>query len=204
MNSAATAFFDLHLQLQIKVACFVSAIDDVVVALRLAFERFAHHDAVFDAPDAGVSVPSGKALAVEDLLVAGVLVNVIGRGVMKFGHTRQLLAVWTGFGWPYRGRLQRRRHGLSDDRCRKRQYKDSHRGCGQEYLTNKTVVGGGVEAMEWGHGGSGLPIETFRELDEFIGSSGFLATAFSVRCFLTGPKLCPAASTIDSRAASGE
>ncbi len=83
LNAAATAFFDLHLQLQIEVACFVAAIDDVVVALRLALERFAHHDAVFDAPDAGVGVPSGEALAVEDLLVAGVLVNVIGRGVMK-------------------------------------------------------------------------------------------------------------------------
>jgi hypothetical protein len=38
LNASATAFFDLHLQLQVEVACFVAAIDDVVVALRLALE----------------------------------------------------------------------------------------------------------------------------------------------------------------------
>ena len=131
LNAAATAFFDLHLQLQIEVACFVAAIDDVVVALWLALQRFAHHDAVFDAPDAGVGVPSGEALAVEDLLVARVLVNVIRRGVMKLRHTDELLAVWTRLGRPRSGRLQRRRHGLSHERGRERQEKDTQHGCRQ-------------------------------------------------------------------------
>ena len=40
LNAAATAFFDLHLQLQVEVACFVAAIDDVVVALWLALAAF--------------------------------------------------------------------------------------------------------------------------------------------------------------------
>ena len=128
LDAAATAFFDLHLQLQVEVACFVAAIDDVVVAVWLALERFAHHDAVFDAPDVGVGVPSGETLTVEDLLVARVLVNVIGRGVMKLRHTKELLAVWTRLGRPLRGRLQRRRHGLSGERGRERQQSDIQRG----------------------------------------------------------------------------
>jgi hypothetical protein len=112
LNAAPTAFFDLHLQLQVEVACLVAAIDDVVVALWLALERFAHHDPVFDAPDAGVGVPSGETLAVEDLLVARVLVNVVRRGVMKLRHTKKLFAVWTRLGRAGGGRLERWRDGL--------------------------------------------------------------------------------------------
>ncbi len=60
LNAATAALFDLHLQLQVEVPCFVAAIDDVIVALRLALERFAYHHAVFDAPDAGICVPSAQ------------------------------------------------------------------------------------------------------------------------------------------------
>ena len=153
LNAATTAFFDLHLQLQVEVARFVAAIDDVVVALWLTLQCFAHHDAVFDAPDGGVGVPPGETLAVEDLLVARVLVNVIWRGVMKLRHTNELLAVWTHLGRPRSGRLQRRRHGLSEERGRERQEKDTQCGCLQNGLTNKARVG----AIRSGHGVSCLP-----------------------------------------------
>src|SRR5260370_16922356 len=98
LSAASTAFFDLHVQLQVEVACFVAAVDDVVVALCLALERFAHHDPVFDAPDAGVGVPSGETFAVEDLLVARLLVNVIWRCLMKLLHSDALLALCTLLG----------------------------------------------------------------------------------------------------------
>ena len=115
LNASATAFFDFHLQLQVEVAGLFAAIDDVVIAFWLALQGFAHHDAVFHAPDGGVRVPSVEALAIEDLLEAGVLVDVIGRGIMKLRHARELLAVWTRLGRPRRRRLQRRRHRLSNE-----------------------------------------------------------------------------------------
>ncbi len=117
LDAAAAAFFDLHLQLQIEVAGLFAAIDDVVVALWLALQRLADHDAVFDAPDGGVGVPAGETVAVEDLLVAGVLVDVVGRGVVELGHTRELLAMRARLGRTRRGRLESRRHGLSEDRA---------------------------------------------------------------------------------------
>src|SRR5262249_26033060 len=42
LNAATTPLLDLHLQLQVEVACFVAAIDDVIVALWLALERLSH------------------------------------------------------------------------------------------------------------------------------------------------------------------
>src|ERR1019366_7734863 len=110
LNAATTAFLDLHLQLQVEVACLVTAIDDVVVAPWLALEGLAHHDAVFYTPDAEVGIPTCEALAVEDLLIACVFVNVVRRGIMKLRHANYLLAVWASLRRLRSGRLQRRRH----------------------------------------------------------------------------------------------
>ena len=89
-----------------------------------------------------------KALAVEDLLVARVLVNVIWRWVMKLRHTDELLAVWARLGRPRGGRLQRRRHGLSHERGRERQEKDTQRGCRQKLIDERSA-GRGDTTRTW-------------------------------------------------------
>src|ERR1700692_2642048 len=58
LNAAAPTFFDLHLQLQIKVTCLFAAKDDVVVSFRFAFEGLTYHDAIFDTPYGVVGIPS--------------------------------------------------------------------------------------------------------------------------------------------------
>src|ERR1700735_2640614 len=91
LNAAAPTLFNLHLQLEVEVTGFIAAIHDVVVAFRLALQRFAYPDALPAAPDARIRVPPGEALTVEDLLGTRVLVDVVGRGIMKFRHAGQFL-----------------------------------------------------------------------------------------------------------------
>jgi hypothetical protein len=78
----------------------------------MALEDLSDHDAVLDTPDGGVCVPAGKSPGIEDLLVAGMFVEIVGRGIVKLGHAGELLAVRACLGLRDGRRFERGRYGL--------------------------------------------------------------------------------------------
>lgn len=80
LNTATSAFFNLHLQLQIEIARFVAATDDIVITLRLVLQCFTHHRARLNTRNGGICIPSREALTIEDLLVTGMNIRILRRG----------------------------------------------------------------------------------------------------------------------------
>ena len=127
LDASTTALLDLHAQLQIEVPSLFAAVDDVVIALWLALEGLAYHQAVFDAPDAGVGIPAGEAFAVEELFEAGMFVEVVVSGLMKFGHADELLSLRAGLGRASGRGFESGRDGLSGRECRQCEAKNEGR-----------------------------------------------------------------------------
>ena len=81
----ATAARDLALDLKLEVEILRHQIlaPDIRVVDNIVFAGFADNGAVFDAPECGIALPIGKALAVEDLGKAGVVIEIHGGRFMK-------------------------------------------------------------------------------------------------------------------------
>src|SRR5208283_336864 len=99
----------LDLQLEVEVFGFEIAPPDIGIGHHIVLGGFANDGAILHTPYRGISLPVGKALAIEYLDETGVIVEVHGGGLMelrtrrggaRLGRGRRLRQQKTGTGKP--------------------------------------------------------------------------------------------------------
>jgi hypothetical protein len=85
LDAASAAILDFDLELYVEIFALVATVCDVAVADRLLLCGFADDGAVLDTPNGGIAIPILEGGSVEDLNVAGMVVEVDRVGLAEAG-----------------------------------------------------------------------------------------------------------------------